>query len=106
MVDAKIIEVVRQYIAELRENGVMISKAYLYGSQIYGTATEESDIDLLLVSPQFDTSADEFLQRVWLSKIRTENRIEPYMVGEQRFLNDEDSPLIGIVKQDGVEIAA
>jgi len=37
---------------------------------------------------------------------RSENHIEPFIVGEKRFLTDDISPIIGIVKQEGIEIAA
>lgn len=106
MINPKGIEVVKEYLRELSANGIEISKAYLYGSQIKGTATEESDIDLLLVSPAFDNDSDKFLSIIWLSKIRTENRIEPLTIGEKRFLTDDSSPIIGVVRQEGIEIAA
>ena len=43
---------------------------------------------------------------IWLSKNRTDNKIEPVAVGEKRFIEDTISPLIEIVRQEGIEIAA
>lgn len=106
MVNSEVLKVVKEYLQELSLNGVFISKAFLYGSQTKGTATKESDIDLMLISPSFDEDLDKYLPSIWLSKKRTENRIEPIAVGEKRFLSDDSSPIIGIVRQEGIEIAA
>ncbi len=106
MVDPKVIKVVKEYLDELAFKGIKIKKAFIYGSQVNGTASHESDIDLMLVSPLFDTETDKYMPAIWLSKIRTENRIEPIAVGEKRFIEDDVSPLIEIVRQEGVEITA
>ena len=105
MVNSEVVTIVQEYLQELSLKGVIISKAFLYGSQAKGTATEESDIDLMLVSPSFDDDLDKYLPSIWLSNIRTENRIEPIAVGEKRFFSDDFSPIIGIVRQEGIEMA-
>jgi len=105
VVNTEVIRVIREYLQELSLKGVIISKAFLYGSQTNGTATEESDIDLMLVSPAFDDNLEKYLPIIWLSAKRTENRIEPIAVGEKRFRTDDVSPIIGIVHQQGIEIA-
>jgi len=106
MVDTKVIEVVKEYLSELTAKGIVIKKAFIYGSQSNGTATKESDIDLVIVSPLFDRETDMYMPLLWLSKIRTENRIEPIAVGEKKFVEDDVSPLLEIVRREGVEIAA
>lgn len=106
MVDSKIIKIVKEYLRELILGGIVIKKAFIYGSQVKGTATQESDIDLMLVSPLFDDDTDKYMPVLWLSKIRTSIRIEPVAIGEKRFLEDDVSPLIEIVRREGVEIAA
>lgn len=106
MPDQKIIDIIKEYINELSSKGINISKAYFYGSQARGSAASESDIDLALISPLFDEDADKYAPAVWLSSIRTENRIEPLMIGEKRFLTDDGSPIIAVVREEGIEIAA
>ena len=106
MVNREIIEIVKGYLSELESKGVRITKAYLYGSQARGTATAESDIDLMLVSPIFDSEYEKYLPMIWFSDFRTDNHIEPFIIGEKRFLTDDMSPIIGIVRQEGIEIAA
>lgn len=106
MVDPKVIEVVKEYLDELVSRGITIKKAFIYGSHASGTATKESDIDLMLISPLFDEQTDKYMPLIWLSKIRTNNRIEPITIGEKRFMEDDVSPLIEIVRREGVEVAA
>ena len=106
MVDAKVIDIVKDYLRKLEIRGLHISKAYLYGSQAKGNATNDSDIDLMLVSPLFDDNTDSFAALIWFSASEVSYKIEPIAVGEKKFLTDEYSPLIGIVKKEGIEIAA
>ena len=54
MVEQAIVEVVSQYMRRLQEHGLPISRAILFGSTVRGTASKESDIDLLLLSPAFE----------------------------------------------------
>ncbi len=106
MVNAKVIKIVKEYLDELAGKGIEIKKAFIYGSQANGTASPDSDIDLMLVSPLFDDETDKYMPALWLSNIRTENRIEPIAIGEKRFIEDDVSPIIEIVRQEGVEITA
>jgi len=106
MVNREVVEIVKKYLKELESQGIHISNAYLYGSQARGTATEESDIDLMLVSPLFDVDFHKYLRAIWFSKFRSDNNIEPFVVGEKRFLTDDISPIIGIVRHEGIEISA
>ncbi|GEM_PF-1054976 len=46
----EIAEVIRLYLEGLRESGIVVEQAYLYGSYLQGTADEWSDLDLVVVS--------------------------------------------------------
>ena len=106
MVEKRIIEITKSYINELKNNGIEITAAYLYGSHTTNQANSESDIDLLLVSPQFEDKDEEsVLVKVWFSKIRIANRIEPILVNSNRFEKDDYSPIIALVKEQGILIA-
>ncbi|MDP4176700.1 MAG: nucleotidyltransferase domain-containing protein [Bacteroidota bacterium] len=106
MVDSKVIEIVKKYLSILSQEGITISKAYLYGSQARGTATEDSDIDLMVISPLFDENTDKYAPILWLSTRKASYKIEPIAIGEKRFQTDDMSPLIETVRQEGIEIAA
>jgi len=66
--------------------------------------TDESDIDIMLVSHDFDINNDKIIGKVWNLTRSVDIRIEPYMVGKNRFENDDVSPLLQIVKRDGILI--
>lgn len=104
MAGESIIELLQKYIQLLRKEGIRVDKAFLYGSYLTGNQTEESDIDLMLVSDQFDVSNDLLAGKIWALTRNVNSRIEPYIVGSKKFENDQISPIIQIVKKEGLEI--
>ena len=104
MVQKEIIDKIKSCIFYLTNNGYVINKAFLYGSFARNEAYEDSDIDLMLVSDTFDNSSIEDKANVWVLTSDIDSRIEPYMVGTKRFLTDNYSPLLEIVRQEGIEI--
>ena len=54
MAKREIVEILKKYIIVLRSEGITIDKAYLYGSYLSNTATDESDIDIMLVTENED----------------------------------------------------
>jgi len=104
MVSAEIESIVKQYLSVLNDTGLKIDHAYIYGSCARGENGEDSDIDLMLVSDIFDTDDDRILSRPWIYAANVDHRLEPVSVGTVRFNTDTSSPLIGMVKRDGIEI--
>ena len=104
MVQREIIKIIKQYIKNLNEGGIIIQFAYLYGSYARNEATPESDIDVLLVSDIFDTNDDVVLSNPWLPKFRNDFRIEPIAIGTKRFETDDISPIIERAKKEGIKI--
>lgn len=104
MARESIIELLKIYIQLLRNEGVRIDKAFLYGSYLTGKQTEESDIDLMLVSDQFDVSNDLLAGKIWALTRNVNSKIEPFIIGSKKFANDKISPIIQIVKKEGLEI--
>ncbi len=66
MPDKRIIEIVKSFINDLKHKGVFCDEVYLFGSQLKGVAKETSDIDVLLISPQFDEEDEEILAKIYL----------------------------------------
>lgn len=105
MAQKEIINKVKLYLSKLAEAGIHIDKAYLYGSYANGgNISESSDIDVMIVSKKFDTDSDKFAGVIWKLTTKVDSRIEPYIVGLNRFNNDDVSPLLQIVKKEGVLI--
>ena len=88
----------------LTDAGINLDKAYLYGSYSNNTATDESNIDLLIVSNKFDNANDNLIGKIWYLTRKFDTKIEPYIVSTQRFDSDENSPLIQLVKNEGMRI--
>ncbi len=104
MVKAEIESVVKKYIHILNDTGLKITQAYIYGSCARGENNIHSDIDVMLVSDIFDTDDDSILSRPWIYTVKVDPRIEPVAIGSRRFNTDTGSPLIEIVKKEGVKI--
>ena len=101
MSKSEILEVLKKYIFILRSEGITVDKAYLYGSYLSNTATEDSDIDVLIVT---ENENDNLTGKIWSLTKRVNSRIEPYLIDKDRFINNKDSLLIDLVKRTGIEI--
>lgn len=104
MVAEDALKISQKYIESLIKNGISISKAIIFGSYARGDYTDESDIDLLLVSPLFDKPMDAYYGLIWkLTKIAN-YKIEPVPVGEKFFRMDTGSPIIEQAKIEGIDL--
>ena len=56
MVDESIVAVTKEYLCALRNQGIAVRFGVVFGSWAKGMAHRWSDIDLVVVSPQFDCS--------------------------------------------------
>jgi len=102
MAKREIIDTLKKYIILLQSEGVLIDKAFLYGSYLSDSANDESDIDLMIVT---ENEEDDYLAgKVWSLTRKVNSKIEPYIVEKNRFYSDENSPLIKLVKSTGLEI--
>ena len=106
MVDAAVVSIVQQYLRSLQNQGLVVRFGIVFGSQATGTADEWSDIDLLVVSPQFDRERSrQDTGLLWRMAARTDSRIEPIPCGEQQWQEDDASPLVEIARRQGERIA-
>lgn len=105
MAQDEAVKKLQQYIRILQENGILVSKAFLFGSYLRKEATEQSDIDVMIVSPHFDIRNDSLAGKTWSLTRKVDSRIEPYLVGLNSFLKDDFSPILEVVKKEGLEIS-
>ncbi|MEI7727480.1 MAG: nucleotidyltransferase domain-containing protein [Bacteroidota bacterium] len=104
MLQQNALNIARQYVANLNKAGIVIYKAYLFGSYARNQARESSDIDILLISDVFDTDDDLILSKPWSPKYRNDYRIEPVAIGKKRFQTDDNSIMLEVVRREGIEI--
>jgi len=105
MVESSVISVVQDYLQSLREVGVSVRFGVIFGSQAVGTADRWSDIDLLVVSPQFDgprTRRD--INLLWRQAARIDSRIEPIACGERQWQQDDSSAVVEIARREGTQV--
>ena len=99
-----VIDLVRRYLALLRQHGIQIDRAVLFGSQARGQAHANSDIDLLLLSPDFETLTWKQEELLWALTAQVDSRLEPIPCGERQWWTDQISPLIEMARQEGLVI--
>jgi predicted nucleotidyltransferase len=71
-------DIVQFFKGCLKEKGIKVSKIVVFGSQARGTATEESDIDLVIVSEDF--KGKNIFKRANLTKDAEIRTIKKFMV--------------------------
>ncbi|MEB2783128.1 nucleotidyltransferase domain-containing protein [Algoriphagus persicinus] len=104
MAQGEVIELLKNYIQLLRSEGISVSKAFLYGSYSNESATDQSDIDVLLVSDGFEESNDRLAGKVWRLTRQINSRIEPILMGTEKYEDSDNSPLLAKVKESGIQI--
>jgi len=107
MAEQPIIETVRHYLSVLPRYGVHAKRAVLYGSFAKDEAHEWSDIDLIVIAPEFDEPHTlELVKQLWHAAGDADNRIEPIACGERQWIEDDGTPILEIARREGIEIAA
>lgn len=106
MVEKSIRKVVRNYLACLPAVGINARKAVLFGSFARGDARAESDIDLIVIAPEFDRPRSlSFIKRLWRERAKADIRIEPIACGEKEWEEDDSRPILEIARQEGIVIS-
>ena len=86
--------------------GLPVRFGVLSGSYAKGRQTEESDIDLVVVSSHFDAGIKrDDINLLWRTAARTDCRIEPVPCGEKQWEEDTGSALLEIARREGFIIA-
>ena len=104
MAKGEVIELLKRYILLLNSNGISVYKAFLFGSYSTNTATEASDIDVMIVSEKYDETDDEVVGKIWKLTRMVSTKIEPFLIGKNKFISDDNSPLIEQIKRHGIEL--
>ncbi len=104
MVSNELKEIVNKYLKELKQKGIQIDKAILFGSAAKGNYTSQSDIDIMIVSKYSQTEFENLVGKIWNSKVRIENNIEPHLVEFDKFYGENYIPIVESAKLEGIEI--
>jgi hypothetical protein len=106
LVEDKILAAVRRYLAALPAHGIHPSGGVLFGSCARGENKEWSDIDLIVIAPEFDRPRSvEQVEELWLATGDADDRIEPIPCGENEWKDDGTRPVLEIARREGVTIS-
>ncbi len=98
---AAAIKQAKEYVDLCRKMNLRIKRAILFGSQSTGTAHDDSDIDLLLVSDIFKNNTLDNWKLLAPVTARLFN-VEPHPYPEKKFLKGD--PFIDEIRRTGIEI--
>jgi len=106
MVERTILRTIQGYLDAVRQADIHVSRAILYGSHARGDAHPDSDIDILVIAPEFDEPYNKRrVDLLWELRARSDSRIEPTPVGERQWHEDDSSAIIEIARREGEEIS-
>ena len=104
MAKEEVIELLKKYIILLNAEGISVNRAFLFGSYSNDSASDSSDIDIMIVSDKYDETDDIVVGKIWKLTRKINTKIEPFLIGLNKFKNDNSSPLISMIKTKGIEI--
>jgi len=106
MIEGTVVEAVKRYLAALPPVGIHARKAVLFGSFATGGADQDSDIDLIVIAPEFDGRRDISLVKALWRATASDSRIEPIPCGEKEWESGDGRPILEIARREGVVIEA
>jgi predicted nucleotidyltransferase len=102
MVEPAIVSVIQKYLEAVRRSGIRVSQAILFGSYARGDALPDSDVDILVIAPEFDGPSDKSrVDLLWVLRAQTDSRIEPMAVRERQWQEDQGSLILEMARREG-----
>lgn len=98
----EIASVIKRYYIELKKV-ISLDGVYIFGSYAKGTFTDDSDIDVLVVSPDFKGDIIEDMRLLMKLRRKIDRRIEPHPIKMEEFI--EGNPFLDQIKKDMIKIA-
>ncbi len=96
---------VQNYLHALQANGLTVKFGVVFGSQATGRANRWSDIDVVVVSPQFDGLRHRRdVDLLWRLAASTDSRIEPIPCGERQWAEDTSSAIVEMARREGQQV--
>ena len=93
---------IEDFITSIKDDGIKVNKVVLFGSYAKGEAREDSDIDLCVVSDDFGKDRISEMQYLFKKATKIDPRIEAIPFSSNRFSYDDNSPMIYLVKKEGI----
>jgi uncharacterized protein len=87
-IPTEIIETIKKFVQEAKQDNVFINKAILFGSYAKGTYNEWSDIDVAVVSDDFEGNRFKDNMKLSKSRLRTNIDLETHPYRSEEFTLD------------------
>jgi predicted nucleotidyltransferase len=94
--------IIKQYINSLKDLSIIAEKVYLFGSFAKNNYSDDSDIDIAIISNDFSGNRFEDRRRIIPKRRSIDRRIEPIPFLPADF--NESSPLVVEIKKNGIEL--
>ncbi len=104
MATQSIKRVIAGYKKALKETGFPKVKMYLFGSYARNEARPDSDIDLCLVSPAFQTDKRTYEKRAAIVAFHLDPRLEVVLAKPKQFRDDQLSPLYSHIRKEAIAV--
>jgi len=96
---------IKKYLKYLPKVGIHPTKAILYGSYAKGTENKWSDIDIVVVAPEFDRKYKfNLVLTLWGARDHADIRLEPIPCGEKEWESGDGRPIIEVARKEGIVI--
>jgi uncharacterized protein len=98
----KISSIIERFLDELKKNNINIEQAILFGSYAQGTFTTWSDIDLALVSSDFEGDRFKDRDKIRRIKLKISSDLEPIPYPPNEFTPDD--PFVKQILKTGINV--
>jgi len=98
----KISSIIEHFLEELEKNNINIEQAILFGSYAQGTHTSWSDIDLAIISSDFEGDRFKDRNKIRRIKLKISSDLEPIPFPPNEFTSDD--PFVEQIMRTGVTI--
>ncbi|MFH1050594.1 MAG: nucleotidyltransferase domain-containing protein [bacterium] len=101
-VNAQILEKIKKFIDKVNESKIFINDMYLFGSSAKGTNDKYSDIDIAIISQDFEGIRFYDKQKLFDAVISTDVTIEPLTFKPEDF--NDDNPIAYEIRKYGINL--
>ena len=98
-----ILNCAQKFVETVRQDGIPVESAYLFGSWAQGRATQWSDIDLAVVSPAFEGTPFYDRRKLYHAVIAVDAGIETHPYRPEDFTDTD--PFVREILRTGIQIA-
>lgn len=96
---------VKRYIEALEKDGLPVEKALIFGSYARGQNRHNSDIDVVVISPEFGKNRIKEGQYLFKKAWRIDSRIEPIPYHPRDYRENNLSPLLNEIKKSAIDVS-